>query len=530
VESLLREEGDGLRYQTKSAIAYDFFGWGFGFSKYPQESDDTEISNKVAHQFLSPKNKENDFSVNQEEGGIYWFLYKNCRSNYLWCSDKEVALKRAICPGFYLTLIAWAFVLLFAPVLIVAGVLKYSTLRTRKWMSETIDIDTGYWDDLLTTFGKIFFFTIIGFCIGYLCIGIEILFSGDKLAAILTTSFLALYIFHMQYYGELILPTSVPWVGKLATFAISLKTLLLYHEKILAFFPKIVGTLAILVSVARENMFLIVFVSTVLGFGYIWFLAAKGLSEILNPSDEKSILRAQKFYDTILLFSNGLAFLLFTEIVAFFWTVQKNIPLSTAEIFGFLFVGGSILLVLLEVFLVGYFEPRKIFNKKKILFLKKDFCFFRRDFYELMLKNTWLQTVEDPLPVLEELWWFADDFFFNKSYLLVSVDEKSFSLLKKYRKYFKEHARDPEKTIEMTVLMLEGKTVAEALRILLQKKKKKARYLEIWLRIYDPTVGRLVVFTKKAFDLLIETTQAIYFIKKIFDDRCPWVSQPKEIN
>jgi hypothetical protein len=531
VELLLSEEDGGLRYQTKSAISYDFFRWGFGFSKYPKENDDAEIPNRVAYQFLSPKNKENDFSVNEEEGGIYWFLYKNCRSNYLWGTTKKVTLKRAICPGFYLTLFYWAFMLLFAPVLIVALVLKYSTLRVWKWMNETIDIDSEYLSELFSAFIKILFFTIIGLSIVSLYVGTEIFFSGDKIAAFNTTVFLTLYVFHMQYREKLMLPTSIPWVGKLATFAISAKVVFLYHENILAFFLKIVGALTVLVQIVRENMFLAIFSSTILGFGYFLFLRAKGLNKMLNPQDEKSILLAEKSYGNVLLLSNWFVILLFAEVFAFFKGIQESVPISTVWIFALLVSGGTTFVILFDVFFGEYFEPRKVFNKKKISsFGIQRVSFRERDFYELMLKNTWLQTVEDPLRIMEKLWSFGKRFLFNKPHLLVSVDEKSFSLLKKYESYFKKHSHSSEKTIEMTVLMLKGKTVTEALGILLEKKKKKAPYSEIWLRIYDPTLGRLVVFVKKASDLFVETTQAIYFIKKIFDERCPWVSQPKEIN
>ncbi|PJE58354.1 MAG: hypothetical protein COU81_01230 [Candidatus Portnoybacteria bacterium CG10_big_fil_rev_8_21_14_0_10_36_7] len=70
----------------------------FGFNEYPNgELDDTKVVEYSPLRFLSKKNHDDDFVVNQEDG-IHWWLYSNARSNYLWKPSRQVTLKSSICP------------------------------------------------------------------------------------------------------------------------------------------------------------------------------------------------------------------------------------------------------------------------------------------------------------------------------------------------------------------------------------------------------------------------------------------------
>jgi hypothetical protein len=116
------------RWASKSALAYDFFGWNMGFQKYPMHRDDTEAPDEFARQFFSSHHRHLNwvatpsrgaFEVNQETGGLYWYLYRTLRGNALWGDPDDVKLGSWICPGFYLTLLGWMYFLLISPLMLV---------------------------------------------------------------------------------------------------------------------------------------------------------------------------------------------------------------------------------------------------------------------------------------------------------------------------------------------------------------------------------------------------------------------------
>lgn len=94
----------GKRYVNVAAMSYNLLNLDFGFLAYP---DGTESDRKVTEvspwKFLSNRDHQS-VSVNKEYG-LYFWLYRTCRSNYVYRSEKEVQLKPHICPGFWLTII-----------------------------------------------------------------------------------------------------------------------------------------------------------------------------------------------------------------------------------------------------------------------------------------------------------------------------------------------------------------------------------------------------------------------------------------
>lgn len=94
------------RYLSKSSWSYNLLGLDFGFNAYPKgEADDIKLVEVNPLRFLSEKDHSDDFVVQQEEGGKYWWLYKKARSNYVWCPNRDVQLKTHICPGFWYTML-----------------------------------------------------------------------------------------------------------------------------------------------------------------------------------------------------------------------------------------------------------------------------------------------------------------------------------------------------------------------------------------------------------------------------------------
>ncbi|MEI6379012.1 MAG: hypothetical protein WCO55_05110 [Candidatus Falkowbacteria bacterium] len=111
-----------LRYSTKCTMSYNFLDMDFGFNAYPEgENNDYKVVEISPMRFLSKKNHVKDFVVNQEDG-LYWWLYRFARSNYVYKPYKTVELKNHFCPGFWYTLIANIIFWIASPLLFVSAV------------------------------------------------------------------------------------------------------------------------------------------------------------------------------------------------------------------------------------------------------------------------------------------------------------------------------------------------------------------------------------------------------------------------
>jgi len=122
-ENLLKSNLDyDQRYTSKGTLSYNLLNLDFGFNAYPgRENDDSKIVEFSPLRFLSTKNHEDDFIVNQEDGR-YWRLYKSARSNYVYRPEREVKLKTHICPGFWYTLFVHFLFWIASPICAVIGI------------------------------------------------------------------------------------------------------------------------------------------------------------------------------------------------------------------------------------------------------------------------------------------------------------------------------------------------------------------------------------------------------------------------
>ena len=112
-ESYNNEED--LRYRAKGAWVEPFLHIDFGFSLYPKgiHSDERADEGRFS-KFLAKKEHENDFVMNKEDG-IYYWLYRKARSNFAMPFGK-IEVKKAVCPGFWFTLIAHTIFWILSPI------------------------------------------------------------------------------------------------------------------------------------------------------------------------------------------------------------------------------------------------------------------------------------------------------------------------------------------------------------------------------------------------------------------------------
>lgn len=101
IEKIFSEEyNKDVRYCSKGAVSYKFFGLDFGFNAYPKGiTDDTKVVEVNPWIFFSKKSHVNDFSVNREFG-LYWWMYRVAHWDYTFKETEDIELKS----GFWWTL------------------------------------------------------------------------------------------------------------------------------------------------------------------------------------------------------------------------------------------------------------------------------------------------------------------------------------------------------------------------------------------------------------------------------------------
>lgn len=578
VEDLLNEEeSDGSCYEAKGAIAFNFFGWDIGFHKYPKEKTDEMLADTLAETFHSlhsaKVDEEKNFTTNKGEGGIYFFLYKTLRYNYLWRRNEKVVFDDKICPGIRYTVAAWIIFLFLSPlafyisvfgvhhgthwhsylrdalglvtpgIFIAAGV-KYVMFKICHGMElggdwieehfEEVNIDKKYWKELGIFLVAVFASTAVvgGSC--FLWTELREFFLGSIFSATLSIIFLWLYVFHMVHYEKWMWPTSVTWIGKPAVLFLVFKVLEDYHRDILGFLVAMKHLLAVTFIAVGEHIPMTILAVWAAGFFFAWQLISRTINhfvESTNYSESEAAIRAERFYSSAVYATWILVIAYFAGSIVFLQTIPKISwhAVSFPVIFLALFFG---CIVFFEFFMMNALEPRGLMNQRKITTWQENrddhYRWKREVFSKIMAKNRWVRTLENPLPVVGKLWKFAERFLCDDDYReLLSIDEKGFSLLGEYRKGLDHyHGFNP---LEVIRFMVQGKPFKEAIKILSEEREKEQNFRRKLLRAYDVILGRIVRPVHKVlswFWMMIFSAQRIW---KEFNEMCPLETPTKEI-
>lgn len=575
VEDLLNEEeNDGSRYETKGAIAFNFFEWDMGFYKYPKEATDEMLADTVAETFLSLTNKistEKVFTTNKGEGGTYRWLYKTCRSNYLWNRGKAVEFSKKTCPAFWYTMAVWAIFLFLSPVafyisifgthgthwhsylrdalglvtpgIFLAATVKYVVLKIGEVVGEGVEwleqhikafhVDREYWENFGELVGTFAVCAIVALVTCAIWEALHMFFLGSIFSATLITTFLVFYVFHMVYYEKWMSPTSVPWVGKPIVLFVVLRAIHDYHEDILHFLIWVKQVFVDALTLVQENIPLILVAVSWLGFAAAWKFAFSGMNKLAEDGGyhkPETRVRMEKFYATTMCVTWVFTALCLGGSVYFLWLYweslwQFGLPFL---VFVLVFFAGFIAL---DFFLVNNSNPLVILNEKKLLGYENDhesYSSRRADFYKLMARNGWIRTLEDPLPVVEKLWKFADRFLRTDDYReLFLIDEDGFALLSAYSEGLSRY--HGFNSWDVVPFMVQGKPFKEAIKILSEEQERKQNFRRKLVRIYDLTLGRIVGPIQKFLEWI---RMMLYSAQKIWselNEMCPLETQTKEI-
>lgn len=524
VEELLRgEENDDLRYEARSAIDFDFFGWGMGYDKYPY-GDSVKT-----------------FRIGKEEGEIYAFLHRTCRSNYLWNSGAEVKFDRNVCPEVRHTMMAWFTFLFLSPlafmgflglgfpvdpwylvalgilgiitpgILALAGV-KYLFLRSVDWFMQSfpkIEIDKEYWEEL----GKAVLTAILILVAEAIVIGAWLTllwFSlGNVFYATSVTVFAMIWVFHMVHYDtNWILPTNVPWVGKPVCAYIGLQAFSDYSDKVFDFVFAVFGWMS-------GNISTVLFWGSIALVLALWFLIERKLRAYAESEKESAFEQAEKFYTTVL-------YIVWFFITASFLGIIAVIVTLSSLVWTFAPV--LCFVIVLQLFLVKYLTPRIVINEKKIIrAAEKPDAWRRETFYKLMVKNRWIKQLDDPLPILEKIWRFSYDFFGASRKEFCLLDKDGFAVLDEYRNYFQLHMDMDTGSYgyreDFLSFIICGTPLEEAKRIILQEIKAKAARRQKWARMTSPF--------QKVYGAVNMVVHSAYEYYK--DRYCPFDIPPEEV-
>lgn len=513
------------RYETKAAIAHDFFHWGIGFNSYRKEDSDEKIPSSIALQFLSPKNHENDFTVNQEEGGIYWFLYLYARANYLWGNKDDVHLKRSVCPGFYLTLIIWLFMILFSPILLVTAGLIFICIKAipfvNKFVKEKIEVDKDFWK---TVIGVVLIIAGSNFVV-YLGKEMYSVFydfsSQNHWYTASVHFFIVMYLFYMAHYEKWIWPQQLPWIGKPLLGYILLQTGYDHGRAFTEFLAytcfKITESLinfGIWVMKHGDIFLPLVFIVVLyVGILYWWYYLHFNANEYIQTKKDICYKALENVYLPITIISSMIIFVSIPVTISLIkYKTIKFWEFASDDILFLLAIGGGITLYIYSQF--KYLNPKIVRIEAKAKLVN------RGAYQKYVAKNRWIQSLVEPEKVIIKITDFADLWLPESLQRITfwgTIDEKGYKVLKQYDSYFRKRGHCLEDRLILIDYLLEGEKLSAALLKLKQKKQQVAEFNQ-WIE----SLKQPFIYVKRWFSDLRD-------MKRIFDERCPYVSVPKQI-
>jgi len=539
------------RYLSKGTIAYEFFGIDFGFNKYPEENTDTRVSESLMMQFLSNKNRDNDFVVNQEDG-VYWWLYKTIRSNYIWHPKREVELNKAICPGFWYTIIMWMLILFISPVMLVSSVLGVSA-GVSMWVTVPalalgsitplillaaaikyvfvaiwkrvfrffegfeMDVDEDFFKEFFKIFWGIALASIIACVVAAVGTAMYFWFYESVALAAYLTLFIAMYIFYMLYKEKAKWPTSVPVLGIPTVIFVAGKVLFDFRH----FFFEYANTITALLALA----------GIIAACVYV-LMRLDDLEKTASLKNES----VYKKFEMIYKISSIVAWSIMAVTLGGSIYVITSYDMYGQFAYLFFFMGAFMLVSFLFIFVSWrFFEPKK--NRFALNFAidASEEDEFLTEFYRnLMFYNPWLKNEADAKEKAAKIAAFVSLYYSMSSApkRLLFISKEAFSLIDEYKSgMFQKRINDKDDKDLFVSFMLRRVSFKEAYETFLRAESKKRvfnRKLEKILESIENFFNRFIlnpiVFVIKKIGVFIETCRTLW---EIFNEKCPYVSRPK---
>lgn len=549
------------RYCNKGAMSYNLLNLDFGFNAYPEGTGNDEKVVEVSPlRFLSIKNHADDFVVNTEAGGKYWWLYRKARSNYAWRAHRNVKLQTRICPGFWYTFIAHLIFWIVSPVTFscLAGTIALNSFSATSWLLIcTLGIPgiiTPLWilkalikfiftmsatektinfiDEI--TNSKPFDIAMYTFTIGVMMVVVGFISAGyffllspgfgivwSILIILATYAYLGYKGYSKCEHGSAVKMAKYPLYLRIPIIVIAVsiivKFLYLYLGEILS--------IMISFLMVIWNIFAILGLISVL---LILPLAIAGATLYIFTLDLKKQEKFYRYMEKALIF-----FVVGTCIVGagmiFYAKLQQQ------EII-LLYLCFFVLLVFVfcaELFAMRITNPKVRVLKEEVKYANDHYCNEDAEISGRMLaENKWFQSLdkEEKIKVLKRVVLVIKDIFVTKmqlkvyTILLPKLTEKLLDSLER-RKY---DIRQLPKLLDFKVVeqMSMGRTYEEALSMVKKEAEKEKAFLMNAKKILRTILSPLI-FIGRALSKLVEYAKTFYRIYELFNERCPYVVQRK---
>ena len=591
----MAEEANGKflfegRYDSKGAWSYNLLGLDFGFNAYPKgEFDDTKDEAISALRFLSIKNHADDFVVNKEFGK-YFKYYKMVRSDYVFNPNKNIDIKKHICPGFWYTLIMmfWFFILSpLASVLFVSQVGGYNPSVIQKIFLLMVGIFaslTPIWL-ILALIKKVFLFCakgkigdelnemigkfikslgkgkqIVSFILGvfFVCLIVWIHLLLKLLPAILISSMITIWAGY-PIYKKIIkgffprYPKELKLFLKILLFLTALVMILLYTKEFLILVSYLVKGISI--SLLAIKWFLGLLWKGIILFGWGWFMLLPILLVIyltlrmdhLEEKEEYVKLKKYSFF-----FNGIISIVSYTVIglIIFSWVmlfIQGAFSTIDPSFFFFFFLSILVPFILLNFIIEPKVETYRILDKE---FIEEIIHSLKRHAYHCLISSSQLGTILRSVSFNKFLTKENFEMEYSKivhlsllfpfglrinllNMILRNYNFQTVYMINElYGTVEYTQGSDLEKWDLLFEVIAEKKSIKHAIAISLKKKQVRTKEKESWKNFKDnfKTVLKWIFFPVILIWKGILALRVLKSLSETFNKACPYVYQSKSLS
>lgn len=553
------------RYESKGAFAYEFFGIDFGHVLYRREEDECKIEGSLATRFLSKKHDRNDFVVNQEDG-VYWWMYRTARSNYVWFPNRDVQLKQAICPGFWYTIFVWLLVLFVSPSasvltgieyawdmslwivgftgivgcvtpLVISAILgKYMLIRIGRfidWAAEQVGVivDKEYWTVVGVTLAVIAVGSMGGALIYIVWCAMYSWFYESVVLATYMTAFLFLYVVHvLANAAESSLRSVVLPILSLPTALFVLGKVLFDIREVL--WLAVLAIVSFFVGHWRYIALSVVVLAVVVVPFAVVFMLSKWEKRAWRGDKEASAMIVKfAFIGKVAVW-----LLVLVSAVGYGYVAVSLVSITTT---GTVFVGVFLAVILWLLYaMIGNYQPEYINNTTRVLSEDMRHPYLVEADLKVLHaigRNKWILSQED---YGVKVWWllgFIQRHFSVNNFPgdLLGIDAKGFEVANEYHGFLLEndYRLDTKRRTEYVQCMLQGIPLRDAEKMIEAWRVRARESAEKWMHLYDVTIGRFVVYP---FILVVRVIVKLVCdartMWRVLNESCPYWMEPKRLD
>ena len=558
-------------------MSYNLLGLDFGFNAYPKGANNDEKVIEISPlKFLSVKNHADDFVVNTETGGKYWWLYRTARSNYAWNSNREISLKTHICPGFWYTIFVHLLFWVISPLAFVSlmGMITQKSFHAIPWWTIGMFGIPGFITPLwllvamvkrivnnpilkgLKSFMNSFhqrhenFFKWVGIISGFsmilLAFGFVTLFIYNSLAPgfgivwsilIILTAYLYLgyKIYSKLEYGRSYKITEYPLYFRIPIMgmvgALVVKFIFTYPREIITFIMYVARKITSILHAIVDFFVMMGPLAIVAVFPLVIVVVAWYLITLEEKKQEKA-------FDYITTMLKYFTYGIYVVIGGMFLYMMLGIE-KVSELY-LIFFWGLALFLTIERFIVWSMDPRvkKVTEEIEIADRCSNYDTAEID-RRILLKNLWFQSLdkEARIKVLERVIMLVGNLFVDRmrssafDVLLLNMTLKILDTLTEHK--WAIASLDYKLTFKVFKKISLGQMFDDALSVAKQELEKEdaewQTIKKIMKIVFFPAIllWELAKLVFTGILKLLEYAKTLYRLYELFNERCPFITKKR---